>query len=238
MARIRLLREHENVAGPGIQAVVYDGALRGRHIEHLMTTRGLQVINKVAAAPTPGGRDRNPRTPRNTRWLPLGTWAHDLADGRSCQHDLAAVNGAVSEVAVTDTGQNAVLHRLVRRQVKRPRRASGLWHFNAAYEVPCVHGAFLAWVSPHADPGDRNHARPDAVRLIAPGETDFDRLYGIRADAESANSELKRTLLVDRAMSLGWRRQFIDVLMWSLLNNALAQHHAQRRQPIPVRDAA
>jgi hypothetical protein len=144
----------------------------------------------------------------------------------------------VSEVAVAEDGSNIVLHRLIRRQVKRPRRASGHWHFNAAYEVPCARGSFLARVSPHPEPGDRTYARPDALRLIAQGEPDFERLYGIRADAESANSELKRTLLVDRAMSLSWRRQLIDVLMWALLNNALAQHHAEQLQGRNARLAA
>jgi hypothetical protein len=32
-----------------VQAVVHDGALRGVHIEKLMTRHGLVVVNKVAA---------------------------------------------------------------------------------------------------------------------------------------------------------------------------------------------
>ena len=268
-----IVRVHAE-AGSGIQAVVYDGALRGRHIETLMSDLGLVVINKVAAAPTPGGRPRrnrrNPRpapgapppteqdeqdlpaapgaqdaaaprvVARNARWLQLGVWEHDVA-GEGCRHALAAVDGAVCEVALDHRARPVVLHRLIRRQVKRPRRSTGKYHFNAAFEVPCRHGSFLAWVSPHAETGDRSYRRPDAVRLIAPGESDFDHLYPIRNDAENANSELKRTLLVDRAMSLGWRRQLCDVLLWALLNNALTEHHHRNRQqqhPLPGRAPA
>ena len=42
----------------------------------------------------------------------------------------------------------------------------------------------------------------------------------LRNDAEPFNSQLKRTLLVDRAMSLGGRRQLLDVLCFAHLHNA------------------
>lgn len=218
------------VAGAGIQAVVYDGAMRGRHVDDLMTHHGLLVINKVHASAKTAARRGKTTTPR---WYALGTWEHDTTpddarggaggSGVSCTHTLAAVDGAVSEIGLDDEGKPVVLHRLVRRQVKRPRRASGRYHFNVAYEVPCEHAGFLAWVTPHALAGETDHKRADAVRVIAEGEPDFDRLYGLRNDAESFNSQLKRSLLVDRAMSLGGRRQLLDVLCMALLNNAVAE---------------
>lgn len=235
---VRSLERVYTHAGAGMQAVVYDGALRGKHIDHLMRNCGVVVINKVAAGSTPGGRSRKPDSKGATRWLPLGAWTHDLTDGNPCLHQLAAVDGALHEVTLNERGAPTLLHRLVRRQVKRPKRAGGWFHFNAAYEVPCPQGPFLAWVTPHSDPQDRTNSRPDAMRLIAPGEPDWERLYGLRSDAENANCEFKRTLLVDRAMSLGWRRNVVEMLCWALLNNALTDHHwasANNRRRHPQR---
>jgi hypothetical protein len=211
------------VAGSGIQAIVYDGAMRGVHIDDLMTRHGLMVINKVhASAKTAARRGKTAATPR---WFALGTWEHDTTTGQ-CTHTLGAVDGAVSEIALDAAGTPVVTARLERRQVKRPRRSTGRYHFNVAYEVPCTHGAFLAWVTPHALAGETDHRRADAVRVIAEGEDDFTRLYGLRNDAESFNSQLKRSLLVDRAMSLGGRRQLLDVLCYGLMHNATNAHRA------------
>ena len=95
-----------------------------------------------------------------------------------------------------------------------------------AYRVPCAGGAFTAWVTPHGEPGDADHRRAGHVRVLAEGEEVFTRLYGLRNDAESFNSMLKRSLLVDRAMSLGGARQLVDVLCFALLHNAITAHQA------------
>jgi hypothetical protein len=214
------------VAGSGIQAVVYDGAMRGTHIDQLMTGHGVLVINKVHASAKTASRRGKTTQPR---WYTLGTWEHDTAAG-PCTHQLAAVDGAVSEIGLDDGGRPVVVARLQRRQVKRPRRSSGRYHFNVAYEVACPGGLFLAWVTPHALAGELDHRRADAVRVIAEGEPDFDRLYGLRNDAESFNSQLKRSLLVDRAMSLGGQRQLLDVLCFGLLQNAVNAYRARQKQ--------
>lgn len=223
---------HE-IAGNGIQAVVYDGAMRGAHIDDLMTTLGVVVINKVhSSAKTATRRGKKSATPR---YYPLGAWEHDTSHtpggSTTCTHQLGAVDGAVSEIALNEVGKAVILHRLERRQIKRPRRASGRYHFNVAYEVPCPQEPFTAWITPHALASETSHTRADAVRIIAEGEPDFDRLYGLRNDAESFNSEFKRTLIVDRAMSLGARRQLLDVLCYAILHNAINAARAQASAP-------
>jgi hypothetical protein len=232
---VDLLKRLHAVAGAGIQAVVYDGALRGKHIDDLMSTCGVVVINKVHSTSRSPGRRRTTPAEGNPRWYALGTWQHDT-DGGQCTHTLAAVDGAVSEVGLDAEGGPVVLARLVRRQVKRPKRKNGRYHFTAGYTVPCPAGEFLAWISPHPQhPGDVG--RPDAVRLIAEGEPDFD-VYTLRSDSESHNSGFKRTLLVDRAQSLGGRRQLLDFLSYGLLTNAITAHHAAAASVVPLRRAA
>ncbi|OZB88188.1 MAG: hypothetical protein B7X41_09455 [Microbacterium sp. 14-71-5] len=220
-----------DVAGAGIQAVVYDGAMRGAHIDDLMTRAGVVAINKVHASSKTAARRGRSTTPR---WFTLGTWQHDLPGG-PCTHQLAAVDGAVSEIGLDDSGRPVVLGRLHRVQVKRPRRGSGRYHFNVGYTVPCAEEPFTAWVTPHAGPDDKDHKRADAVRVIAEGEPDFELLYGLRNDAESFNAQLKRTLLVDRAMSLGGRRQLLDVLCFATLHNARNAYRALHSAAEPRR---
>ncbi|TKJ28478.1 hypothetical protein [Blastococcus sp. CCUG 61487] len=224
-AAVLLIGDVHRVAGAGVQAVVYDGALRGVHLEKLMTRHGLVVVNKVAAAPLSDAEKAERGGLKAVKSYPLGSWEHDTDDG-ACTHALAAVDGAIVEVTLGDTGDPVVAHRLTRRQVKRPRRGNGNYHFSAAFVVPCARGDFDAWITPHGEPGDPDARRAENVRLIAEGEEDFARLYGIRNDSEAFNSAFKRSLLVNRAMSLGWRRQLLDAVCFALLSNAVVAHRA------------
>lgn len=208
----------------GAQAFVYDGAMRGRHIDELMTRCGVVAINKVH----PGPGQAHGTGPK--RWHTLGTWQHDTDAGHPCSHQMAAVDGAVSEFVLDETGNPAVTARLARVQVKRARRSTGLFHFNVAYRLDCRHSTqpVTIWVTPHGEKGDADHRRADALRIVPEGDPDFALLYGLRNDSEAFNSQLKRTLLVDRAMSLGASRQLLDVLCFGLLNNAANAYRDRR----------
>jgi hypothetical protein len=225
---VELAKRLHTVAGSGMKVLVYDGALRGTHIEDLMTSCGLIVVNKVAAQPLTEDARAARGCAKAPKWYPLGTWEHDTPTG-PCTHQLSAVNGAVCQTGLDEAGEPVVLDRLDRKQVKRSRRASGRHHFNVGYHVPCAQdpttGGFLAWVTPHGEAGDTDARRAENVRIIAEGEPDFTRLYALRNDAEAFNAHLKRTLLVDRAMSLGGARQLLDVVCYGLLNNAVTAHH-------------
>jgi hypothetical protein len=62
------------VAGTGIQAIVYDGAMRGVHIDDLMTTHGLVVISKVhASAKTAVRRGKKNPPLAGSPWAPGNT---------------------------------------------------------------------------------------------------------------------------------------------------------------------
>src|SRR5581483_4304136 len=106
----------------------------------------------------------------------------------TCRHVLHTVDGAIVEVALNDGGDLVEVARPERLQIKRARRADGTFRFSVGVRIGCPHGDLTTWLSPHpAD--DRDAGRPENVRLIPPGDADFDRLYGpLRADAESVNS--------------------------------------------------
>ena len=222
---VRLIRKVHAVAGDGIQAVVYDGAFRGVHHETLMSELGLIVVNKVHAAT----RDEKKRTYRQ---IPLGSWGHTVR-GRDCAHTLVVTNGSVHDSTMDDSGRLVLSDPLVRKQIRRYARGGGSddraagWRFTLGVTVPCPKESFTAWISPHRQLGERGNGRPDQLRLIPEADSYFQTLYGLRNDSESINSGYKRTLLVDRAAALGWRRQVLDLMSWSLLINASAWRAAQ-----------
>lgn len=241
---VSLLGDVRRALGDDLQAVVYDGAFHGVHIDRIMRSYGYVVISKPG---TLAGADSAPATlrlpsGRTAKTYALGAWEH-LGTTGQCVHVLAAVNGAVSEVGLDEGGDPVLLGQLARRQVKRPRRGDGRFHFSVGYEVPCADGAFWVWISPHASRGDTDTGRPENVRVIAAADPDGQRIVGLRSDAESHHYHYKRTLLVGRAMTLGWRRGLLDQYAYALLHNALVRHrhltadHTGLPRPHPTRSA-
>lgn len=193
----------------GIQGVVYDGALQGTHIERLMRTTGLIVVNKMTAA------SRTDTTVVHKRKL-LGTYQHPRIRGTTpCTHQLATINGRVADIALADDGTPTIVAHAERQQIKRVRRNDGTYRFNLALRLPCRHapdGHFTLWLSPHDN--------PENIRLVPPDDPDFPTIYGLRPDAESLNATLKRTLIIDRAPSIGWERQLYDLIGFAILHNS------------------
>ena len=230
---VQLLGDVHRAAADGIQVVVYDGAFRGAHIEEIMARFGYVVIAKqptytdeeLATTPLVMAEDG-----KRVRSMPLGTVVHETPEG-ACSHTLAAINGAPVELGLDDSGDPAIRGVLQRGAIKRARRQQGRFHFNVAYRVDCPLGDFEAWLSPHPQrPGD---PRPEAFRILPDGDPDNLRLRGLRSDAESVHSGFKRTLLVDRAMTLGWRRGLVDYYTYAWYTNAMAEQALKAVQDRP-----
>lgn len=201
-----------DAAGPGITAALYDGAFRGVHIDQLMRRSGLVVINKVHLATT-----RSDDAQAVARRRPLGIFSHDKRR-ISCTHTLHIDNGTVVDIALADDGTPVIVASAIRRQVKRFRRADGTYRFSLGIDVPCGNTSFRLWLSPHAT--DDDPTLPDHLRLLPPDDPDFKHLYGRRNDSESFNNQYKRSLLVDRATSVGWERQLFDLVTFAILENS------------------
>lgn len=200
------------VAGDGIQVVVYDGALRGVHIDQLMRRYGVLVINQLPRAP--GGGERV---------YPLGRWGHDVAGG-VCSHTLVAVDGALHASDLDEAGDPVLSDPLERIVVKRARRRDGRFHFDACFRVPCVHGAFEVWVSPHAERGDDEARRAENVRILPASLPELASILHVRSDAEGFHAWMKKQLPWQRAMSLGWRRGLLDMHCFGLMHNAVVAY--------------
>lgn len=214
---------HRHIKG-GIETVVYDGAMRGAHIDHIMSKFGYLVIAKQPELDTTGdhvtaGFVLNADGKRYPNY-PLGTVTHQTATG-TCAHHLVAINGRPADVGLDESGDPVVIAHLERGPIKRARRKNGKYHFNAAWVVPCAGGGFTTWLSPHAKrDGD---PRPEILRLLPDGDPDHLNIRGIRSDAESSHSQFKRTLMTERAMSVGWRRGLIDYYAFAWYSNAMTE---------------
>lgn len=226
---VRLAGDVHRHLGNGVQAAIYDGAMHGTHIEEMMRRYGWLVLAKTPDSatpdePAPGQVLFVNRSGHRARSYPLGTTTH-TPNGIACHHQLAALNGQVVELGLDETGDPVVLATLERGAVKRSRRATGRYYFNVGYQVPCPRERFTTWLSPHPTDGS-DPTRPHNLRIIPEEDPDFARLHGLRNDSENFHSNLKRTLIVGRAMSLGWRRGLLDVYCYGLLSNALTEHRA------------
>jgi hypothetical protein len=123
---VALLRDVHRAAGPGIQVVVYDGALRGVHIDAIMRGYGYLVLAKQAAGTADSTGDAEAEqattqmvmtpTGRRARSYPLGAVSHDLPIG-PCHHQLASVGGQVVEIGLDEAGDPAVVCAAERGQV-------------------------------------------------------------------------------------------------------------------------
>ncbi|HEX5542510.1 MAG TPA: hypothetical protein VFX60_13285 [Micromonospora sp.] len=233
---VDLLRDVHRHAKDGIQVVVYDGAFTGAHIDTIMTRYGYLTIAKM-----PTGEAAEQMTPpelvrtrdgRRARSYPLGTVTHTTPAG-PCEHVLATVGGHVTLIDLDERGDPVAVGAATRGPVKRSRRATGAFHFNVGYTIPCTLEPFTVWLSPHAGP-DGDTRRPHNLRVISETDPDFYTLRGLRSDAENYHANLKRTLLVDRAMSLGWRRGLVENYCFCLLNNALTEHRATQAVAAPT----
>lgn len=213
---LALIRQITTTAKGGVQAVVYDGALQGVHHDHLMRTLGLITINRPAAA------HRNIDKTVTPKRKPLTVHTHPSPKG-TCSHVLHARNGSIVEVALADDGTPVDIAVADRQQVKRAARKDGTYRFNLAVRIPCGQTHTTVWLTPHDN--------PEHIRLIPPDDPYFTTLYGLRNDSESLNAHLKRTLLVNRAASVGWQRQLFDLYGYSILHNSLnwAAIHAQNQ---------
>ena len=135
-------------------------------------------------------------------------------------------------MALADDGSPVVVGSATRQQVKRVCRADGSYRFHLGIVVPCRRGPFTLWLSPHATEADET--LPEHLRLLPPDDPDFKRLYGLRNDSESFNSQFKRSLLVDRAASVGWERQLFDVFGFAVLQNSLTWAAAREQGARPT----
>jgi hypothetical protein len=210
---------------PGAQAVLYDGALRGTHIQGLLIEAGILPIAPVHAL-TGGRRVRKERVEREVL-----VETRRLASGRT----LALYSRAwqLGYLEFTESGDGVFEPIRLAKITRAKRKAGGTWRWYGEYELPeALGGGTIRLRLDRTDEDDVTGSnRTEHLRPIPPGSSVYDRLYPRRSDMESINRFLDDTMWLSRAHSVGGRRQRVDMLGFALMVNSLALHRARGVAP-------
>lgn len=215
---LRLARQH----APGAQAVVWDMALRGSHINTILTELGLVPVVKIHAESNPdGGHGRRAGT-----YVPK---TGDLDDLRVTMPDgteqLVLISACDGWVSIKELDEIGAPHyrplELVRLQPHQNKEGGFRWY--GYYKLPAEYGGKTISVRLHQNEEDarRGLNRTEVLRPIPEGSDDFTRLHVLRADAESINRSIEDSLFINRASAKGWRRLLVDQLGYARLVNAI-----------------
>jgi hypothetical protein len=218
---------------PGAQGVIYDGALRGKHLEHLLHDLGLLGVCPVTAA-SGGRRAKRSRTERQV----FVEAAEVTRADKTCTIQLYSRGGRLCVGELDEKGE-VVLVELTRKKILRRTNADGTYRWYGEFEVPESSGGGTVRVRLDLTDEDRKRGfnRTEHLRPIPPGDDDYRRLYPRRPDIESINRALDDSLWLKRAHSVGHARQLVDLMGYVLRLNSIALHR-HRRTRAPVRAEA
>lgn len=215
---------------PAVNAYIYDGALRGQHIDAIQSATGALVVVPPRRRTGKAGGIKIANTFYAARVLPESKAR--LAQFATCDgHDLWAAGGHLLERITTVDGTDT-FHVLARVGLKRQRKQDRTWMLMAKHRFTCRHtGQLHEWhESLTATDHDRsvNFNRAEYVRAVAASDPDFDRVYGFRSDAESLNAQLEYGWHKQRIPAWGEANETCLVLLAALGHNAWARHAWQR----------
>ncbi|MEV0092624.1 hypothetical protein [Streptomyces sp. NPDC050738] len=187
----------------GCLGVLYDGAMRGKHRD-AVARRGRLLISKQHK----GIQPRPLRTPTYGR----------------CSHELRAKDSRVHERVFLDDSTSSLLP--IPKIAPRPGVRNHRWYHLLA--IPCIYGPHEP-VAVTTRPGERKPGESDTERDFHRAEhlfqipvhtATYKRLKGGRQDAESAFSQLDRSLWNGRLIAFGAEAQTLVVLGFMLAQNA------------------
>jgi hypothetical protein len=219
----------------GALGVVYDGALRGAHINALMQQHGWLTINRVNAKENRRKRRGQRAGPWVEKERQIETKTLTRATGEQELVPIYARGGAAGISRLNDTG-DPVFVPLERVRTQPHANKSGVYRFYNQYRPPA--GYVGDEVSVRLDTSEedtrRGLNRAENLRAIPPADPDFKRLYARRNDAESINRALEDTLYLGRAHSLGQLSQQVDLLGFALMVNSLSLARHRAREHVTV----
>lgn len=212
---------------PGLQGLVYDKALRGKHVQ-MGFEMNVPVFAKVAKTKGDKVRSRN-----------LGPSALHLSDNTTEAHSIWAIDGAPHiEVMVAGAIERV---RLERGQIYVRANANGPSRWYCNYTVPTtpevpqrLQGARLALRLDRPD--GESDSWTEVLRGIPEGDPDWGSVYGRRNSAETINRWFKDFTRDNRAPCVGRAKQRFALLCGALAANfkALLTYCKRRGIPLPT----
>ena len=206
---------------PGVQTLIYDGAIRGVHVRRLLHDLGLIPISPPTAA-----KAETKETAREEKVAFIEARTNALGE----QISLYAF-GSQLGVGEFDADGEETFHPLTRLAIKKRPNGDGTFRWYGAYRLPDHFGGETILVRADTTDDDVNRGvnRSENYRLIPPGDPDYDALYPLRSDIEANNRQLEDTLWIGRAHSVGADAQLLDLLGYALVYNSVAIGLARHR---------
>lgn len=227
----RRLRKHL----PGINGLIVDSVLRGKHITALAND-GLLVVNYPHAAANPNRRTGNRhaigRVEKSTK---VHVHTDERPNGTTCEHHIHASGTVYHQVTFDALGQE-VLEPLDVINVEHRTNADGTHRWYHLLDVPCQYGSQKARVALFHDPrkntaGIRIRNRGEYLRIHPTNTPQFTVLYGRRNDTESLHNQVKKYL--PKMPAYGVLAQSLYLLGMVIAHNSMtrAQHLKRHGQP-------
>lgn len=214
---------------PGMQAIAYDGAMRGTHIRKLQKTHGVPVAVPVQRRNgKPGDHDYEAQAEVHR------------PDGSTEPVKLHLCEGHPHLKTLDNTGE-PLLVPLEHEKTARSQRDDGTWRLYGNYRIPDQNGG--GTVRLRLDQTAQDRARTDSAGKAKPFNREehlraFTRpsptwamVYHMRPEAESHHRKLDDSLVREWAPSVGRLGQTWDMIMWAVTQNALAiAYHRKRKR--------
>ena len=215
-------QEHPELT-KGLKGIAYDMAVSSADMDAFLRA-GIIPISKVPRIS--GGHPSMSN---------LGKHKFKLRAGNRISETVVAVDGPPTIEAIDSNGDAQTVPLTRTKTIKRgdPRRYR--WYND--YEVPDYPVVPLDLVGAtttirqdsttdeiEVEPHQR---RTRSLRVISEADEDFDRLYGLREDTESNNSQYKQTLHLRRARTVGANNLRLDLLAYQCdtIITTLVAHH-------------
>ncbi len=211
---------------PGAQSVVWDMALRGEHLQEILTVLGLVPVVQVHAKANPKrgkGRKKGEYVPKTAD---IDDITVVMPDGSKEIVHIAAKDGWACVKTLTDTGdphyEPLTCTRIQPHKTKKRHRWYGFSRLPEEYggiEI-CLR------LDTTREDGRRGLNRTENLRAIPEGSKDFERLWALRPDSESINNSIEEALWKKKASAKGWRGQMVDLLGYERVRQ---RHHPRSR---------
>lgn len=218
-------RRLRNRVGDGLTHLVYDGAMRGTHMDQL-AAMGVVGVNKPHGIRTQGQLEDYDDKPVDKDKVFTVT-----VDG--CAHRLSYAFGHLWATVESPRGVRRA-EILEVTDVRRSSAAEG-YTFEADLAVLCganeSHRLTLSMHTGSRIPGSRKKVPADLALVPMADQQVFGPAYGQRNSAEAAFSLFKNHRgMGPRAQSYNGLRHEIDLLMASVVNNALVRAEFRQRR--------
>lgn len=206
------------LAAGGVHTIIYDGAFRGVHIEHLITKYGVQVICPIA-------KNLNAR------------FHDEIECDCGTTHQLWLRHGALHEREILDTGEINYTTCALAEPPKRHRNPGGTWRHYQHVQLSCgnTHREPIHRIDTDAA---KNFNRAENLRQHAPGSPVYQQCYGWRENTESYNRLIADNLANRQVAGYTIDKQHLLLIGMALCRNAISWYMWQRTQPPPQHHAA